>query len=249
MRSGNKTREEAAWHGQGCSNPGEKVLGLFFQHMWPQKAHPPTSVACEGGLQSSTSSSSPWNMCFPLTCRGCVPVSFPSVGELQQDLGEAPRNILMAALHYVLVPWTQDEFLVLFRAVRTCVNGDLKWRLLLVSEPGKVVLGCALPCVVLRANGELKGHSQPSVTSVTHSQTLSDLASANNWVTLGLFHYSSWSHGDGSKVISVLMCWMGRCYRLEIEPVTPEWFSLMVFDLPLILIAVLEGQSQRCATR
>lgn len=71
------------------------------------------------------------------------------------------------------------------------VSRDLEWELLPVSEPGRVVLACPSPCSVLWVNGELKGHSQSGVTSVTHGQTFSELASPDNWVTCGVFHYSS----------------------------------------------------------
>lgn len=74
------------------------------------------------------------------------------------------------------------------------------------------------------------------------SYPLTGMASERTYLTPSLFHYSScWTDLMElvRKVSSVLMCWMGRCYRLEIELVTPEWFSLTAFDLPLILILVL----------
>lgn len=78
-----------------------------------------------------------------------------------------------------------------------------------MSEPGRGVLAHASPCAALWVNVELKRHSQPGVTSATHGQTFSELASTDNWVTLWLFHYSSfWTDlmETVQKVSLVLMC-------------------------------------------
>lgn len=62
-----------------------------------------------------------------------------------------------------------------------------------------------------------------------------------------LFYYSSYLADLTDrvrKVSPILICWTGRCHRLKIELVTPEWFSQIVFDLLLILIFSFDGHLQ-----
>lgn len=70
LRPGNKTRQESAWHSQCCTSLEGKAPGLCPQQTLPQKARPSIRAACEGGLQSSTSSFFPQNTCFSLASRG-----------------------------------------------------------------------------------------------------------------------------------------------------------------------------------
>lgn len=115
-----------------------------------------------------------------------------------------------------------------------------------VAPHVRPVEGCAGSCFSLCCHSdsrELRGRGL--------SHPLTRMASEHSYLTLSLFHYSScWTDLMElvQKVSLVLMCWMGRCHRLEIELVTPEWFSLTASDLPLILILVFEGHSQRFAT-
>lgn len=53
--------------------------------------------------------------------QGLCPAELPFCWRTPAEtFGEAPGDVLMAALYYVVVPGTEDEFLVLLRAAGTC---------------------------------------------------------------------------------------------------------------------------------
>lgn len=192
VRPGNKIKEEAAWHGQCCTSLGGKAPGLCPQQTLRWKAHPSIRAAHEGGLQSSTSSSFPQNICFSLTSRSSALLLSENS---DRTSGEAP----------VATSWPCSA-MFLCLGVRTgslCCSElpgpAFELRLGGESEPGRA---CASPWAALGVMGTQLGRCDLSHTSPSdHCRHLGDPQ---------LFHYSSsWADlipGAVGKVSSALRC-------------------------------------------
>lgn len=144
VRPGNKTRQEAAWHGQCCASLGGKAPGQCPQQTLLGKAHPSITAAREGGLQSSTSSSFPQNTCFSLASRSSALLLLENSDRIS---GEAP----------VISSWPCSAvFLCLGIRTSSLCCSDLpepsfELRLGGESEPGRV---CASPWAALGGHGD-----------------------------------------------------------------------------------------------